>query len=367
METTLNPDERENRFHRAAVLLELGRPKEAATLIGREVARSPEDAEAWQWLSSIYTKLGQFVEALNAAQQAVRLAPEDSQNFVQLGVALWNTGVRGRRHWSMKGAAAPAIQALAQALRLDTDNDQARLLLADFHLSLGKPVEAKPLLERVLHSSPGNLAARLGLAKVALAAKEYAQAERLLKGVLASAPLLVEAQQLLAQIKLQQGLAEEAFTLALDAIRLDPTNTAAHQQLKTLTDNWFPAPFGFGSPAWRFVLLPHAVVLIPFIGLFVWIRNGYRMAQLPPKLRHKIRVFRRSSLPKWHHWRLGLIWACVITFLMLMLTGKEGPLYAFERPINFLFSLFYGVAFLWILWSIGIRLYIWIRSLVKRR
>lgn len=316
------PDSAWLSWQRAVALLDLGRPKEAAAEVSRALARFPEDASLWRLLSQLSTDLGDFPQALGAARRAVALEPESSGGHVILGFALWNTQVRGKasgrlRRWP--GAwrvAQPALDAMQQALRLEPESEQAQLALAQLYLLMNQPRRATPLIEAVLRASPQQQTAQLYAADAQLQLGQLGAAEAQVRAVLASDPQCKAALQLLSRVSLRRGQAEDAFAAALSAIRLDPADAGAQAHFRALVHEYLPLPLAWQSPAWRVMIVPHAVVLVPLVALGVWVRTLYRVRRLSPSTRAQIRRVRDTSI----HWRspFGLyLTLCLVVFALV--------------------------------------------------
>jgi len=316
------PDSAQLSWQRAVALLDLGRPKEAAAEVSRALAHFPEDASLWRLLSQLQTDLDDFPQALDAARRAVGLEPESSGGHIILGFALWNTQVRGKasgrlRRWP--GAwrvAQPALDAMQQALRLEPESEQAQLALAQLYLLMNQPRRATPLIEAVLHASPQQQTAQLYAADAQLQLGQLGAAEAQVRAVLASDPQCKAALHLLSRVSLRRGQAEEAFTAALSAIRLDPADAGAQAHFKSLVHEYLPLPLAWQSPAWRVVIVPHAVVLVPLLALGVWVRTLYRVRRLSSSTRAQIRRVRGSSV----NWRspFGIyLTLCLVIFALV--------------------------------------------------
>ncbi|TSA83046.1 tetratricopeptide repeat protein [Deinococcus detaillensis] len=288
----------EQAWSRILVLLDLGRPREAAAETTRALAHDPDNPTLWRLLSQIYTELDDFPQALDAAQRAVSLDPTESHLHLRLGLSLWNAQVQGLtfgrfRRWSGAWKAAePALAAVREALRLDPDNADALASLAQLHLMMNQPKQAHERAAAALHLEPQHRMAQIFLAQALLELRRLKEAEELLRALLSDDPNFAPALNLLARVSLRQGRAEEACAAALAAIRLDPANAAAQEQFRALVHEYLPFPFSRQSPAWRFIIVPQALILVPVLGLGVWVRTLYRVRKLSPHTRKQIRRVR---------------------------------------------------------------------------
>ena len=358
------PSEPEQAWPRILAFLDLGRPAQAAAETIRALSRDPEDASLWRALSQIYTLQGEYPRALEAAERSVGLAPDSSGAHLSLGIAIWNVRVRGKKIWSGAGRAAQsALAAVNEALRLEPGSIDALLTLANLHLLMGKPRLAQPLIKAVLHAQPHHQTALLYLAEVWRQQKQPALAEQQLRRLLANDPNNAEALHLLSRISLRRGQAEEAFTAALAVIRLDPTNAGAQAHFKTLVQEYLPFP----TSALRYVVLPHLIVIVPFVALGIWLRNLYRLRQLSPHTRMQIRRVRGFAL----NWRSPVVLYLALCLVIFALVFALPHLPASIRPgangaVGVLILTIIFVGLLWLIFSGVKSIYRWLRSLLTR-
>jgi predicted Zn-dependent protease len=81
------PDEPEWLDRLCQLLFEHGEPTEAKLVIERLLARNPSDAAAHHNLGSVYLRLDQPAEAIDAFGASVRLRPHFAATHVGLGVS----------------------------------------------------------------------------------------------------------------------------------------------------------------------------------------------------------------------------------------------------------------------------------------
>lgn len=81
-------------MERAEALIDLTRYDEAAVLLGQHLAGEPEDVPAWTALSRCHFNAQRHAEALDAADAALKLAPEDRQALILRGRSLRHVGGR---------------------------------------------------------------------------------------------------------------------------------------------------------------------------------------------------------------------------------------------------------------------------------
>lgn len=361
--------ETEQAWPRILALLDLGRPREAAAEATRALAHDPDDAALWRLLSQIYAELDDYPQALEAARRSVSLDPENSHSHLRLSISLWNAQVLGLsfgrfRRWSGAWKAAePALAAMHEALRLEPDNADALASLSQLHLMMNQPRQAHERAGAALHLEPQHRMAQLFLAQALLELRRLGEASELLRALLADDPNFAPALHLLSRVSLRQGRAEEAFTAALTAIRLDPANAEAQEHFKTLVHDYLPFPFSWRSPAWRVAILPQAVVLVPFLALGIWIRTHYRVRKLSPQTRAQIRRVRVSTF----NWRspANLYIALCAALFAFIFAVPHLPV-SLQPGLNgaagFAALLVFVGGLLWLIFS-GVRgVYRWLRS-----
>ena len=354
------PSETEQAWPRILAFLDLGRPAQAAAETLRALSHDPEDASLWRVLSQIYTLLDEYPQALEAAQRSVGLAPDSSGAHLSLGTAIWNVRVRGKVFWSGAGQAAQtALAAINEALRLEPGSTEAMLTLANLHLLMGKPRLAQPLIMTALKAEPHHQIAQLYLAEAWLQQKKLVLAEQQLRKLLADDPNFAPALHLLSRVSLRRGRAEEAFTAALAVIRLEPADAGAQAHFKMLVQDYLPFP----TSALRFVVLPHIIVIVPFMALGIWLRNLYRVRQLSPHTRTQIRRVRGSAV----NWRSPFVLYLALCIVIFALVFALPHLPASIRPgangaVGWLILALFFVGLLWLIVS-GVRVvYRWLRS-----
>ncbi len=118
----------------------------ALDLLGRAREASPNDAEACMWASPTLAYIGQAEEAVRNAERAVRLSPEDPllfryQHFLSIA------------HYA-NGAFAEAVHWGLQSMRSNPDYTSNLGLTAAALGALGRAIEARPLVERVMQLKP---------------------------------------------------------------------------------------------------------------------------------------------------------------------------------------------------------------------
>jgi tetratricopeptide (TPR) repeat protein len=120
---------------------------EALALIDRALKASPNDAETLMWSSPTFAFIGEPREALQRAQCALALSPEDPFMFRFehfLSIAHYSSGdYEEAAYWGMR------------SLRGNPHYTSNLRLTAAALVGLGRQAEARPLVEKVMELQPG--------------------------------------------------------------------------------------------------------------------------------------------------------------------------------------------------------------------
>jgi Tfp pilus assembly protein PilF len=139
----------------------------ARDLYLRVIALTPNNAEAYNNLGSVYRALGDLVASEASYRRAVTADPRYAGAWSNLGAVL---GLLGRRQ--------EAIQALQRAVQLEPANLGAKVNLAIQYRQSGLLKEACDLLQETLRVNPSMAQAHYALAQVLEAQGERAAAAR---------------------------------------------------------------------------------------------------------------------------------------------------------------------------------------------
>ena len=224
-------------------------------LFEHSLAVSPDDAIAHGALSQGLRREGRLDEALQHAQAAVRLAPQNARHWNNLGaierdrglgedslrdvahaVALdpaYPLGWRNLGQFAVEaGRVGEGAAALEQAQRLAPDDPQAAYLLGDARLRQGRLEEAASLLRDSLRLRPAHAAA-WNLLGIALPAGSEDAVEAFRSAARAEPANAVLWRNLgIALVK--AGRAREAAAAFGEALRIEPANADVLARLKGL-------------------------------------------------------------------------------------------------------------------------------------
>lgn len=289
-------------LRRVAALIDLGRYDDAVRAATEIIGRNPGQPRAWCLLAQAQLGAGNLGAALHAAQQAVVVDPQgvDGYQFTSLAYSRM-----GRHH--------EAVQAARQAVHLAPSAWQTMARLAWAHAGNPRTTdwnEARTAASRATELAPESPGAHLAVGGVEAAANNKKAARSAYEKVLSLDPQNPIAHNELARLNLRRGpgianpggLAKAATGFAT-ALQADPTATASRRNLDLVVRVFlaraayllFLASYidyrGFdrsGSVASR--LIPLAILVVPavFVARFVW--------RLTPTLQGYVR---RSLVRPW--------------------------------------------------------------------
>lgn len=188
---------------------QVGKPKQAAELMGHAVNLAPEAAVYRRNLCEMLRRLGRLEEAIGQGREATRLAPQDPSAWYNLGVALNDQAVDSGEVDDLESART----AFAKAVELDPRHNLA-------------------------WNNLGSILNRQG--------DENASLEAYLKAVQID-PNHAEAQNNIAAICIERGELDDARRRLHLAIDASPDFLEAHQNLSTLTK------YTSGDPHYRYL------------------------------------------------------------------------------------------------------------------
>jgi tetratricopeptide (TPR) repeat protein len=199
-------------------------PQDYAALAAGEFRKlatlRPRDASVREILTEIDLQGGRKEDALSEAQEAVRLAPDNSRAHVALGRAYF--------------AGAEEDKAAAEyqkALELNPKEGEAFLALGQIRFFQRRYVQAAEYFQRAIQVSPNLAPAYAGMAKLFLQQGRSAEARNMLEKVVALDPQDWQSQYQLAVLLNEAGEAGSATDLLEKVARLHPDFLPAQEQL----------------------------------------------------------------------------------------------------------------------------------------
>lgn len=192
---------------------------DAALLLERAIAASPQAAEAHAWHGEVLRRQGATQAAIAELQLALDLQPTFAAALFNLGLAL-----------SDREDYAAARTAWLRFLDLRPDDARIRSELGRLAYSQRDYAGAATWFAQQLARFPADADAGCDLATTLLAQNAFAQASRLLAPMAQRSPRSLRAETLLGQALLGEGRRGDALDTLLRATTLDPTNAEATYQ-----------------------------------------------------------------------------------------------------------------------------------------
>ncbi len=214
------PDAPETRNNYGAVLLRVGRGKEAAREFAASLAANPNQLSALINLAQIRAAEGDLTRARELFGKAKAIAPDAE---ILRALVMISLGLREKER------AADEFTEYLAALKAETvppgtSNKTRDVALAEALLASGLPDEARRELESILSNKNQNTGALVLLSKIFLQQKNIRAAGRLLESAVASGVDDAKIYLALAEIYEAGGYPENAIPAMRRAIQKDPKN-----------------------------------------------------------------------------------------------------------------------------------------------
>jgi tetratricopeptide (TPR) repeat protein len=188
-----------------------------------QVAASPGDALAHNFLATKYLQAGRVQDATVHLEQALRLKPDDAEAHSNLASAL-----------QLQGRLPDAVQHAREAARLKPDDDRVRFNLGNAMSATGNIDEAIREFGRAVQLNPENADAHFNLAMLLGPRNRIDEAITHLRQALAIDPRNADAHRNLAVALGFKGRIVEGIAEAREALRLQPDSAEARRQLNLL-------------------------------------------------------------------------------------------------------------------------------------
>jgi predicted O-linked N-acetylglucosamine transferase (SPINDLY family) len=195
-------------------LIRSGNAAEAISQLERQIAMTPRDDRLWALLGQAHYQLNQHNDAVTAKREALRLRPDHSPYFADLGMTL-----------RADGRPAEAEALLREAIRRDGANPLARHALGNLLVSLRRHDEAIAAFSSILAQTPNFFPALENLASLFAEMGRLGDALKLIETALQRAPNDHRLYSMLAIILDKGGNQPAALDVTLRAIALDPPTT----------------------------------------------------------------------------------------------------------------------------------------------
>jgi tetratricopeptide (TPR) repeat protein len=218
-------------YQRGQVLLNLGRFVEAEREFAAALDGSSADADVHRQRASCFNMLGRYQDGKTAAEEALRIASDDWRNHYALAFSLVH--LRDKPN----GAGA-ADHALKETLRMAPENADTWALLAVLRWYQNRPVEMLEAARNGLHHDPQHFDCLIKEAEALLKIGDIAKAEAVTRDILRLYPESPWGHSLLGRVHLMAGRNEEAEASFLEALRMNPMDSSAHEGFKRSKQPW---------------------------------------------------------------------------------------------------------------------------------
>ena len=197
-----------------AEFIRSGNAAEAISQLESQIALTPRDDRLWALLGQAHYQVNQHNDAVAAMREALRLRPDHSPYFADLGMTL-----------RADGRPAEAEALLREAIRRDGANPLARHALGNLLVSLRRHDEAITVFGTLLTQTPNFFPALENLASLFVEMGRLADALKLIETALHHAPNDHRLYSMLAIILDKGGNQHAALEVTLKAIALNPPQT----------------------------------------------------------------------------------------------------------------------------------------------
>jgi tetratricopeptide (TPR) repeat protein len=204
----------------ALTLLDQGRASEALEYAQRAVEIAPEQSYSHMTLGQVLGRLGRLQEAMAQQEQALRMNNDSAQAHYNFGVAL-----------AKIGRVQEAIPHFEQALRIKPDDAEAHNNLGNALVRTGKIGEAIPHFEQALRIKPDYAGAHYNLGIALSQTGKREEAIEHYQRALQIKPDYAEAHYNLGLALGQAGRVGEAIGHLEQALRIKPDYAEAHNNL----------------------------------------------------------------------------------------------------------------------------------------
>ncbi|MEQ1757837.1 MAG: tetratricopeptide repeat protein [Vicinamibacterales bacterium] len=224
----------------------------AYTQLQDAIKYSPTDAVPLANLAALETRRGRIEDAEAAYRKAIEVDTKSAFARVAFGNFLWSLGRRAEAEPVLREALAldpkdvianralagllasagrlPEVEPYLKAVVDITNEDKARVTLADYYLATGKGDEAATVLTGLKErgkTAADKVAAGLRLASVALSAGDAAKAESLVDEAIAREPRSIDANLAKTDLLLSTNRADLALANAKKGVELDGGSASA--------------------------------------------------------------------------------------------------------------------------------------------
>jgi tetratricopeptide (TPR) repeat protein len=215
------------RANLAETLRLLGRRDEAAAEVRAALTLNARLPQAWNTQALLAHDEKRYADALEAAEEAIRLQPAFAAGHINRGIALVALERRSE-----------AIEALRAALRIEPDNLTAHTNLGQALAESGDPAaldEAEVHCRRAVELAPRVPEMMENLGHVLQLEGRLSEAVEWYKQALAAAPRRVPVRRSMGELAQQTGRYDEAERWLRSALAIDPNDARTHAALGSLS------------------------------------------------------------------------------------------------------------------------------------
>lgn len=198
------------------VLIQQGKLAESLEYLLAAAALNPTVGPLYANISACYEALKRYPEAVQAAEQAIRLKPNNAAAYYNLGLAQLRLGRLDE-----------AVANLLKSLDLDNKLDKSSVLLADIYDQEGNLEAAFTLLEQALTTNPAALIVKTKYAELLLRHEMYEDADRFLRKTLSEFNSIDEFHFLLGKLHQLRQIPQQALQELQIALALNPAHVPA--------------------------------------------------------------------------------------------------------------------------------------------
>jgi Flp pilus assembly protein TadD len=216
-------------INRAQALIDIRRWQEALKLLRQALAIAPASGDILCRVSYVKLQIGEFEQALADADRAVQSEPMNEWGHRLRSVALLRLGKK-----------SDALEAAEEAVRLAPHLPETFYDLADAQIANQRLREARETALRAREVAPESSESHEILSRVEMAHKSWGEAEKHLRKALSLNPTSYWALNSLGICLLEQDQEREALEMFRQAARANPAGKAARNNLKDLVANYLP-------------------------------------------------------------------------------------------------------------------------------
>ncbi len=299
----------ENLFQKAEHLTEVERWREAVPLLLKVIAQNPQHFQAYCLLSLCHYSLKDNEKALEFAEKAITVAPEEEWGHRLRSVAL-----------SEQGKKKEALKSAEEAVRLAPFEPYVLQVLVNAYLSSNKPRKAEEIALKMRENFPDSEASFFTLGNVYLQRGNNAGAEKCFREALRIDPNSADARNNLGVALLRQKQNEDtalfkSSNLSLfpnkeeedihqhftEAIRLEPNNHTAAANLRSQFDYFYVLyAFLIFVPFFliAFFVAPGMTIFMVLIGILGVFKLLGETRQMRKSLSPEMKMFLKSASGK---------------------------------------------------------------------